>query len=123
MFSCGPVRRIPIQCIAVNGPSIVNNVRFVAASLLDAVQTGDEVTTPDTSGNDRSHNGHDDLSYHREGNEKSIEDVAGTNRVTSLGQEATISPSVLRAQTYLLDFLSLLSEIEKNYQLDEELTD
>jgi hypothetical protein len=73
---------------AVNGPALVNNVRYVASALLDAVQ-----------GKPNKHNG-------------------GFNSDT--GVRGELSASVMRAQGYLLDFLSILSEIEKNYQLDEE---
>jgi hypothetical protein len=37
------------------------------------------------------------------------------------GFRGEVSASVLRAQGYLLDFLSILSEIEKNYQLDDDV--
>lgn len=68
---------IPIQCIAVNGPSLVNCVRYVASGLLDTVQLK---------------------------NEDGMDEEAG----------------VARAQGYLIDFLSILSDIEKNYSLDDD---
>jgi hypothetical protein len=68
---------IPIQCIAVNGPSLVNCVRYVASGLLDTVQLKTE----------------DNM------------DAEG---------------GVARAQGYLIDFLSILSDIEKNYSLDDD---
>ncbi|KAK4688912.1 hypothetical protein P7C73_g1194, partial [Tremellales sp. Uapishka_1] len=67
------LQSIPIQVIAVNGMPIVNKIRYVASTLLDALQ----VPT-------RSH---------------------GTSRRTA------------RAQTYLWDFLRILSEIEGLYSL------
>lgn len=68
---------IPIQCIAVNGPSLVNCVRYVASGLLDTVQCKSEHS--------------------------------------SVGEA-----NVARAQGYLIDFLSILSDIEKNYSLDDD---
>ncbi|QRV86496.1 Fungal specific transcription factor domain [Ceratobasidium sp. AG-Ba] len=64
---------IPIQSIAVNGPSLVHKVRFVASTLLDAVRKAE-----------------------------------------------TAPASAARAHAYLWDFLSILSEIERNYLLDDE---
>jgi len=80
---------IPIQSIAVNGPSLVNNVRYVASALLDTAQ-----------GKGTKSNGGFGL---------------------DTGSRGEVSASVLRAQGYLLDFLSILSEIEKNYQLDDDI--
>ncbi|KAJ9116939.1 hypothetical protein QFC22_004597 [Naganishia vaughanmartiniae] len=68
---------IPIQCIAVNGPSLANCVRYVASGLLDTVQCKSE--------------------YNSDG-----------------------EANVARAQGYLIDFLSILSDIEKNYSLDDD---
>lgn len=81
MFS---FRSIPIQCIAVNGPSLVNAVRYVASALLDTVQGKTVQADSSSSG------------------------------------QTEMSASVLRAQGYLIDFLSILSEIEKKYQLDDD---
>ncbi len=36
------------------------------------------------------------------------------------GAGVGVSASVLRAQGYLMDFLSILSEIERNYHLEDE---
>lgn len=63
---------IPIQSIAMNGPSLVHKVRFVASTLLDAVRKAE-----------------------------------------------TAPASAARAHAYLWDFLSILSEIERNYLLDD----
>lgn len=68
---------IPIQCLAVNGPALVNCVRYVASGLLDTVQL----------------------------------------KAEDYGEEEA---GVARAQGYLLEFLSLLSDIEKNYSLDDD---
>ncbi|KAI6042705.1 fungal-specific transcription factor domain-containing protein [Pisolithus marmoratus] len=67
------LRSIPIQSIATNGPSLVHKVRFVASTLLDAVEKADSASVP-----------------------------------------------AERAHAYLLDFLSILSEIEKNYMLEDD---
>ncbi|TFK73601.1 hypothetical protein BDN72DRAFT_166713 [Pluteus cervinus] len=64
---------IPIQSIAINGPSLVHKVRFVASTLLDAVRKAE-----------------------------------------------TAPVSAARAHAYLWDFLSILSEIERNYLLDDD---
>ncbi|KAG8787118.1 hypothetical protein FRC15_009960 [Serendipita sp. 397] len=64
---------IPIQSIAVNGPSLVHKVRFVASTLLDTVRKAE-----------------------------------------------TAPVSAARAHAYLWDFLSILSEIERNYLLDDD---
>ncbi|KAJ9113894.1 hypothetical protein QFC19_000088 [Naganishia cerealis] len=74
---------IPIQCIAVNGPSLVNCVRYVASGLLDTVQFKPPSATEDQQGEGEASN-------------------------------------VARAQGYLIDFLSILSDIEKNYSLDDD---
>jgi hypothetical protein len=68
---------IPIQCIAVNGPSLANCVRYVASGLLDTVQLKSEHSSDGEA-------------------------------------------NVARAQGYLIDFLSILSDIEKNYSLDDD---
>jgi len=70
---------IPIQCIAVNGPSLVNSVRYIASALLDTVAVNSEP---------ESKSSHLDTEQ---------------------------SNSVLRAQGYLIEFLSVLSDIEKHY--------
>jgi len=74
-----PKNSIPIQCIAVNGPSLVNSVRYIASALLDTVAVNTET---------------DDK---------------------SLQMDAEQNNSVLRAQGYLIEFLSILSDIEKHY--------
>lgn len=74
---------IPIQCIAVNGPSLVNCVRYVASGLLDTVQFKPPSAAEDHQGEREASN-------------------------------------AARAQGYLIDFLSILSDIEKNYSLDDD---
>jgi hypothetical protein len=77
------VDSIPIQCIAVNGPSLVNSVRYIASALLDTVAVNTE--NDDKSGQ----------------------------------MDSEQSNSVLRAQGYLIEFLSILSDIEKHYSWDD----
>lgn len=74
-----PCHSIPIQCIAVNGPSLVNSVRYIASALLDTVAVNSE----------------------------------SDSKPNQLPTEP--SNSVLRAQSFLLEFLSVLSDIEKHY--------
>lgn len=80
---------IPIQSIATNGPSLVHKVRFVASSLLDAVRKAE--TSPAFAA--RAH--------------------AYLCRPSLL--EASSVIWIVLTQLNLGDFLSILSEIERNY--------
>lgn len=83
---------IPIQSIATNGPSLVHKVRFVASTLLDAVRKAE--TAPASAA--RAH------AYLCTSSLSSIFFTSGPNMV------------------FTGDFLSILSEIERNYLLDDD---
>jgi hypothetical protein len=83
---------IPIQSIATNGPSLVHKVRFVASTLLDAVRKAE--TAPATAA--RAH------AY--------LCECLLSARFSQGRGIDEILPG---------DFLSILSEIERNYLLDD----
>jgi hypothetical protein len=69
----------------VNGPSLVNSVRYIASALLDTVAINSSIESD-------------------------------TNKSSSQQQmNSEQNNSVLRAQGYLIDFLTILSDIEKHY--------
>ncbi|KAJ3003095.1 hypothetical protein NUW54_g5483 [Trametes sanguinea] len=96
---------IPIQSIATNGPSLVHKVRFVASTLLDAVRKAE--TAPASAA--RAH------AYLCESNDPSCTCPHPTPPFPpALG----CSADDLRFLSG--DFLSILSEIERNYLLDDD---
>ena len=86
---------IPIQSIATNGPSLVHKVRFVASTLLDAVRKAE--TAPASAA--RAH----------------------AYLCMSLSLDFDLFQGTILIWFFSSgDFLSILSEIERNYLLDDD---
>jgi hypothetical protein len=76
----------------VNGPSLVNSVRYIASALLDTVAMNSSIESD-------------------------------TNKSSSQQMNPEQNNSVLRAQGYLIDFLTILSDIEKHYSWTDGVDD